>query len=524
MDRILQKALKRIVPCDAAEGYCYYYRGQYGFEYIPCPSVLRKTCTVSEDAILNKLISALPNEYAGITDIERLSKMEHFGIPTRLLNISSSPLVALFFCCDNIEEFNTSDGYKLDKKLSSYVFRFHLALSSVVYARYPESSLQNTTECFDQEPYVLRPFSSDSGILLSALQSLSPSKQDTLRYDAIMDFFGQCLAQHISNGYKGRTNCTYEVQQAIKLQLRYLFLGFLRQVERLPSTTTENKSDEKLTEDLRRELERKLTRNFFSSYYKIWCPKSFAVRQADYQNCLWLDVFGYRFVGELIDSGTRAIVYPTPISSEYDPIPLSLNLANDDITKNNLISFLCIEEDKMLINLETECYESWPMNELYVHIRNQYKGFLAETRPSSLLDGVFISPFLSFSRIVAQQGAFQLYGLSSFWNIRRTIVFMMKHWNRIQTKGAPLWKTAIQVIVENDLSILGHMGGGKEICPSSLIWKYVEYVHQCEIYRFKSQNRNMECKALRNELRMVGIDRATVGMDARNIFSSMKPV
>lgn len=92
-----------------------FYRGQLEDYKSITSSVSRDIgYTKNENFIYKEAIEMRTVEFEGLTfPIERLSKMQHYGIPTRLVDLSVDPLIALFFAVQNI-------GHKSDGNV--YVF------------------------------------------------------------------------------------------------------------------------------------------------------------------------------------------------------------------------------------------------------------------------------------------------------------------------------------------------------------------------------------------------------------------
>tara|TARA_R110002049_G_scaffold20717_8_gene75936 strand:+ start:470 stop:1366 length:897 start_codon:yes stop_codon:yes gene_type:complete len=112
---------------DSAEdtGHVAFYRGHSNYSYELTPSVFRDPGWIeNEDVLFQELILKCPNDFPNDEcTFQKLVKMQHYSLPTRLLDLTANPLAALYFAC--------SEGH--DPRESGEVLFFRLPKKDVKY-------------------------------------------------------------------------------------------------------------------------------------------------------------------------------------------------------------------------------------------------------------------------------------------------------------------------------------------------------------------------------------------------------
>lgn len=77
------------------------YRGQANYNWQLTPNVYRNGQFKYESVYVKELERIRPSEFTNCDNFGKLVKMQHYGLPTRLLDVTLNPLVALYFACNN---------------------------------------------------------------------------------------------------------------------------------------------------------------------------------------------------------------------------------------------------------------------------------------------------------------------------------------------------------------------------------------------------------------------------------------
>ena len=106
------------------------YRGQADCSWGLTPKVYREDRFQHEYAFIQEFERLRPDEFRGLSYIEKLIKMQHYGLPTRLLDFSENPLVALYFACSSKSNWDKDGvvyalgGYPVNHQDFVWISRF----------------------------------------------------------------------------------------------------------------------------------------------------------------------------------------------------------------------------------------------------------------------------------------------------------------------------------------------------------------------------------------------------------------
>lgn len=142
-----------------------FFRGHGDARYELTPSLLRKwdngdwQFMPSEDRLCKELLIAHHDEFQSDQYcFDRLVRMQHYGLPTRLLDISGNPLVALFFACSCKPDQLEIDGEVIVFQVSSDGVKYYDSdtvsclsnLSNLTYAQKNDINLSLDQDAFNE--------------------------------------------------------------------------------------------------------------------------------------------------------------------------------------------------------------------------------------------------------------------------------------------------------------------------------------------------------------------------------------
>ena len=98
--------IEKIVHLDKEEGTEIFYRGHADKNWELLPSIFRTPNGVEKEHLLFRdMVAHEPQSFSECkSTLDYLVQMQHYGLPTRLLDMTTNPLVALYFACQPADD------------------------------------------------------------------------------------------------------------------------------------------------------------------------------------------------------------------------------------------------------------------------------------------------------------------------------------------------------------------------------------------------------------------------------------
>ena len=111
----------------------YYFRGHPSKNYKLIPSIYRNKGWIdNEHKMFRELVLRCPDDFHELeTTFQKLVKMQHYALPTRLLDLTGNPLIALLFACKDEKERDKETGK--EKLMDGEIVIFRIPKKEIKY-------------------------------------------------------------------------------------------------------------------------------------------------------------------------------------------------------------------------------------------------------------------------------------------------------------------------------------------------------------------------------------------------------
>lgn len=515
---------------DQSKSIDFLYRGHAKESYLLQPLVFRVK-EKSEYKIYSYIMTKHYELFKGMKPLEVLSKMQHLGVATRLLDITKNPLVGIFFAVDSLKPLERT--IVSDATINNYSSSSENGVKETNLDTEKKSSDENAEnkpekaelivfKCPNRE---IKNYDSDTVKLLSCLPLLKEENQKKLLADAINEYLIHVFVEHALSKFlyndDGRLQFhnfnllnddkslilkeisqkisellkriyyfdeEYGTTNSINLVLREIGLKHFREKKEINILNKSEKSlyqlivkltneneDEKLFDVSRISI--KIIIKFLSSFDMLDNKETEMTIRFNRENTTGFPIAVYDVYDFSCKIGLAVSEYCN--KCQYDLLLSSSS------------------EGWMSQKVNPNIYQSKSMEELYHKVQSFYPEFRRCARPLDIINGAFVYPIVNTDRMRAQKGLFALYGLSQYWNFKKYMKYQ-------ESKNVGFYP-AIRQFIENNVN--AHKGEIRDMEEK------IYGIDRISIDKKKASELNSGLKKL-------GVDKETLGCSLETTYYS----
>lgn len=139
----LSEFIKKVIDSKKSDKYKTFYRGHGSWKYELVPGIYReqnKHILKNESEYIREIIASYPRFFTGCKSaLDFLAVLQHHAFPTRLLDFSENPLIALYMACSSNEEEH-SDIIRIDVPNNNFKYYDSDTVSVIANLAFAEDS------------------------------------------------------------------------------------------------------------------------------------------------------------------------------------------------------------------------------------------------------------------------------------------------------------------------------------------------------------------------------------------------